>query len=710
MADTSSPSPDASLPTDQVVSRMTVPPEQSMVSLLGSGDEVLRTVERLIASDVHVRGNEITLTGSAADNALAVLLFEQLLALLAKGQPLTNDAVERSLAMIKGGEDVKPAEVLTLNILSNRGRTIRPKTVNQKRYVEAIDRHTVVFGIGPAGTGKTYLAMAKAVQALQAKQVNRIILTRPAVEAGERLGFLPGTLYEKIDPYLRPLYDALHDMLDPDSIPRLIAAGTIEVAPLAYMRGRSQPIDTPVLTPEGYVPIGELEIGDLVYGRDGSPTPVLGVFPQGRRKVFRVSTRDGASTLACAEHLWFVQTRHDRNRGVAGRVVETQQMIGNLRHAHYRNYELPTVAPVEFPPVEVPLDPYALGLLLGDGCMSGPAPSFASGDPDLAEALQAAMPGTEVRHRGRADYAIRNLAWSRTNHVAHPVQLALESLELIGHKAHSKFIPPEYLLNSSSVRLALLQGLLDTDGGPVVQSARTCRIQYTTVSADLRDDVVWLVRSLGGIAYVRTRPAEGRAPGLANGRPVPHRSDAHIIDIRLPQGMAPFRLARKKALYDAAGGGRPMRFIDSIEPAGEAECVCISVGAADSLYVTEDFLVTHNTLNDAFIILDEAQNSSAEQMKMFLTRLGFGSQIVVTGDVTQVDLPSGTTSGLRVVRDILDGIEDVHFAQLSSDDVVRHKLVGRIVDAYAQYDAELEAGRGPQRSPGRRDDSRRSRS
>jgi phosphate starvation-inducible PhoH-like protein len=123
--------------------------------------------------------------------------------------------------------------------LSNRGRTIRPKTLNQKRYVDAIDAHTVIFGIGPAGTGKTYLAMAKAVQALQAKQVNRIILTRPAVEAGERLGFLPGTLSEKIDPYLRPLYDALHDMLDPETIPKLLTSGTIEVAPLAYMRGRS---------------------------------------------------------------------------------------------------------------------------------------------------------------------------------------------------------------------------------------------------------------------------------------------------------------------------------------------------------------------------------------------------------------------------------------------------------------------------------------
>jgi phosphate starvation-inducible PhoH-like protein len=331
-----------------LTSRLVVPESVSMVALLGSRDELLRVIETALVSDVHVRGNEVTITGSEADNALATRLLETLVGLLEKGQPLSRDAIERSLAMLVSGGEDRPADVLTLNIVSNRGRTIRPKTLNQKRYVEAIDEHTVVFGIGPAGTGKTYLAMAKAVQALQAKQVNRIILTRPAVEAGERLGFLPGTLYEKIDPYLRPLYDALHDMLDPDSIPRLMAAGTIEVAPLAYMRGRS--------------------------------------------------------------------------------------------------------------------------------------------------------------------------------------------------------------------------------------------------------------------------------------------------------------------------------------------------------------------LNDAFIILDEAQNTSAEQMKMFLTRLGFGSKIVVTGDVTQIDLPGGTVSGLKVVREILDGVEDVHFSTLSSEDVVRHKLVSRIVDAYATYDAELASG---PRAAGRRDDRKR---
>ncbi len=210
-----------------------------MVALLGPGDEHLTLIEKSFKADVHVRGNQITLRGESAEVALAERLMDELVAIIRTGQGITTETVERAIAMLRTETKERPADVLSLNILSNRGRTIRPKTLNQKRYVESIDKHTVTFGIGPAGTGKTYLAMAKAVQALQAKNVNRIILTRPAVEAGERLGFLPGTLSEKIDPYLRPLYDALHDMLDPDTIPKLLAAGTIEVAPLAYMRGRT---------------------------------------------------------------------------------------------------------------------------------------------------------------------------------------------------------------------------------------------------------------------------------------------------------------------------------------------------------------------------------------------------------------------------------------------------------------------------------------
>lgn len=344
-------SDDASRPDAMLQHQITIPDDVPMVFLLGQRDEVLRAVESGFPTvDIHVRGNVVSFSGPAGDVALAERLVDELAAVARSGQALTADAVERAIRMLTAPTAERPADVLTFDILSSRGRTIRPKTLGQKSYVDAIDEHTITFGVGPAGTGKTYLAMAKAVHALQSKRVNRIVLTRPAVEAGERLGYLPGTLNDKIDPYLRPLYDALHDMLDPESIPKLMAAGTIEVAPLAYMRGR--------------------------------------------------------------------------------------------------------------------------------------------------------------------------------------------------------------------------------------------------------------------------------------------------------------------------------------------------------------------TLNDAFIILDEAQNTSPEQMKMFLTRLGFNSRVVVTGDVTQVDLPSGTASGLRVVEDILDGIEDVAFCRLTSADVVRHRLVSEIIDAYERWDAGPSGGNRVQRRAGARREGR----
>ena len=228
-------------PQQQLTTKHTVvvPNSVDMVSVLGPADEHLGVIESHFDADVHVRGNRLTLHGEPSEIALIERLLEEMVTLIRTGQGLSAEAVERIIGMLRADTVEKPADVLSLNILSNRGRSIRPKTLNQKRYVDAIDKHTVTFGIGPAGTGKTYLAVAKAVQSLQSKQVNRIILTRPAVESGERLGFLPGTLTEKIDPYMRPLYDALHDMLDPDLIPKLMASGTIEIAPLAYMRGRT---------------------------------------------------------------------------------------------------------------------------------------------------------------------------------------------------------------------------------------------------------------------------------------------------------------------------------------------------------------------------------------------------------------------------------------------------------------------------------------
>jgi phosphate starvation-inducible PhoH-like protein len=211
-----------------------------MVALIGPHDDNLRAVEAAFPSvNITVRGNEITLRGPHIDCMALENLFGELMVVIRSGNVLSVEAVARSIAMLESKPVDHPAEVLSLNIVSNRGRSIRPKTANQKRYVDAIEDHTITFGIGPAGTGKTYLAMAKAVSALQAKKVNRIVLTRPAVEAGEKLGFLPGTLNEKIDPYLRPLFDALHDMIDIETIPRMMQSGIIEVAPLAFMRGRT---------------------------------------------------------------------------------------------------------------------------------------------------------------------------------------------------------------------------------------------------------------------------------------------------------------------------------------------------------------------------------------------------------------------------------------------------------------------------------------
>ncbi|NMO01269.1 phosphate starvation-inducible protein PhoH [Gordonia sp. TBRC 11910] len=583
-----------------VNSTVDVAPE-SVFGLLGTSDINLRTLEELLPADIHVRGNRVTLTGVPADVAASERVLDELLSLVRRGTPLTPDAVRNAVSILTEGTGESPAEVLSLDIISRRGKTIRPKTLNQKKYVDAIDKHTIVFGLGPAGTGKTYLAMAKAVAALQSKQVTRIILTRPAVEAGERLGFLPGTLSEKIDPYLRPLYDALHDMMDPDSIPKLMAAGVIEVAPLAYMRGRAQPVSTRVLTPGGFRQIGEIKVGDFVVGSSGKPTQVLGVYPQGFKDIVRVTAQDGASTLCSTDHLWSVYTRADRRRGKGPRVLETKEMIGHLRAAHYHRYELPMLdAPVEFAEREVPTDPYGLAAML---------------DPTS---------GVDER----------------------------------------------YLVNSADVRLAVLQGLLDADAdtdGEIVRVA--------VASDRRRDDVTYLVQSLGGTAI---------------------RHDAHVIDIRLPEGLQPFRLARKAEKYVCGGFKPPRRYIDSIESVGTDEAVCISVAAEDSLYVTEDFLLTHNTLNDAFIILDEAQNTTGEQMKMFLTRLGFGSKIVVTGDVTQVDLPGGAESGLNAATRILEGIDDIHFARLTSADVVRHRLVANIVDAYGRAEESARASNSGQ--------------
>jgi len=218
--------------------KILVPGHHPMVSLVGQRDELLKLIEGAFQASILVRGNEITISGRKEEADRIATLFDELIGILEQGQELTPHAVEQSIDMVRGAE-ARPRDVFGDAVLVHRGKAIRPKTVGQKKYIDAIRRSTITFAIGPAGSGKTYLAMAAAVRALQQKEVARLILCRPAVEAGEKLGFLPGTLYEKVNPYMRPLYDALYDMMDPETLNRLIERGTIEVSPLAFMRGRS---------------------------------------------------------------------------------------------------------------------------------------------------------------------------------------------------------------------------------------------------------------------------------------------------------------------------------------------------------------------------------------------------------------------------------------------------------------------------------------
>lgn len=208
-------------------------------SVLGINDDNLRVLHQQLGVGVHARGTALTVKGHADQVAHALRVVEELESMARRGVPLGADTVAQAVKIMEAEAPGSVADMLGEEIIARRGKVIRPKTAGQRRYVDAIDENTITFGIGPAGSGKTYLAVAKAVQALQNKEVKRIILTRPAVEAGEKLGFLPGTLSDKIDPYLRPLYDSLRDMMDPEAIPKLIEAGIIEVAPLAYMRGRT---------------------------------------------------------------------------------------------------------------------------------------------------------------------------------------------------------------------------------------------------------------------------------------------------------------------------------------------------------------------------------------------------------------------------------------------------------------------------------------
>jgi phosphate starvation-inducible PhoH-like protein len=667
---------------DTVSRSLTLDSKDEAVLLFGNRDQNLKLLRDALGVRVVARGDTVQIDGPEEAAGQAERAFGQMRAVLRTNGQLTGEDVKTIIEVVRAGSERNGPQTMTV---MDGGKFLRPRTDGQGRYVQALRENDVTICVGPAGTGKTFLAVGMAVTLLRQGAVKKIVLVRPAVEAGERLGFLPGDLVAKINPYLRPLLDSLNDLIDYEQVKKYMENEVIEIVPLAYMRGRAQPVTSPVLTPDGYRPIGGLRVGDFVVGSDGRPTRVEGVYPQGVKDVYRVTVTDHTSTRCCGEHLWTVYTRDRKRRGQGPRVLQTTEMIGRLRSHHYHRFELPLLSnPVEFPARPVPLDPYALGLLLGDGCLTGSTtPTLATADAELAGALRERLVGVEVTHKSGVDYVLNKVGRPRGRAV-NPVTRDLRALGLCGTRSGTKFVPENYLYNSADIRLGVLQGLLDTDGGPVTQAGRTCRIQYTSTSERLANDVLFLVRSLGGVATCRRRKAEGRKPGFANGRPVPYRGDSFILDIRLPPTMAPFRLARKAAKYAGCGGGRPMRYIEAIEPDGREECVCIRVAADDALYATDDFILTHNTLNSAVIILDEGQNATVSQMKMFLTRMGMNSKIIVTGDLTQTDLPPTLKSGLNDAVHRLRGIPRLAIVQLDESDIVRHALVQQIVKAYEE--------------------------
>ncbi|HEX8397164.1 MAG TPA: PhoH family protein, partial [Pyrinomonadaceae bacterium] len=300
-------------------------PPRGIETLFGVHDQNIKYLESLLDVRVDARGSELLIDGGDEDVQIVENILHDFSDLFVAGKQFSDKDLREAFKQIADDRALSLRDYFETSRFNPSGKkTVAPKTATQRKYIEAIGKNDLTFGIGPAGTGKSFLAVAMAVQDLFQKKVSRIILTRPAVEAGEKLGFLPGDLQDKVDPYLRPLYDALFDLVDAERVTKMLEKRIIEVAPLAFMRGRSQTLDSKILTPSGWRKMGDIEIGDDVIGSEGKAVKVIGVFPQGKKAVYRLTMTDGSSTLACAEHLWAVKTLEDKRRNKDFRVVETQ--------------------------------------------------------------------------------------------------------------------------------------------------------------------------------------------------------------------------------------------------------------------------------------------------------------------------------------------------------------------------------------------------
>jgi hypothetical protein len=357
---------------------------------------------------------------------------------------------------------------------------------------------------------------------------------------------------------------------------------------------KAQPLDAKILTPSGWKFMGEIVVGDEVIAGDGTVTYVTGVFPQGIRDVYRVTMTDGSSTRTCGEHLWFTRTKNERGNGAKGKIRELQDIAQSLRQGLHTNHMIPLVGNVEFASQSVPLDPYFMGLLLGDGHFGNGTAHLSSADEEIIKSATdaAELVGAHVRHLGKYDYSF----CGDGSHVGRypkklfsPVVDAIDTLGLKGKRSNSKFVPDCYLWNNASVRLAVLQGLLDTDAGV---DRRTGAVTFTSVSTQLVEDVQFLVRSLGGVSNLQST----RKTTYLYKEEKRQGQDALQLSIILPLGIEPFRLERKRILAEQRKARSLYRGITSVELEGEMQVQCIAVEHESHLYVTDDFIVTHNTL------------------------------------------------------------------------------------------------------------------
>lgn len=549
------------------------------------------------------------------------------------------------------------------------------KNASQRLAWATFQQHDVLFLNGPAGVGKSFLAMAFAINEVLQGTKKKIILTRPIVEAGEHLGFLPGDFNEKVHPYMVPLYDCISKLVGVDNMQREIIDNCIEVAPLAYLRGRAETLDSLLVTPNGLVPMGDIKINDFVIGSNGKPIKVTGVYPQGKKKIWKINFTDKTFVKCSEDHLWSTMTLNEKRHNKGYSVKITKDIIETIKNKHnqkiHRMPELTGV--VQFEPREISINPYLLGLMLGDGYIGRSDLNLSTNDQEIIEICKTILPeGMTINQKSKYDYDI-----IFDQHKRNPLSTEFKKYSLVGKKSHNKFVPEDFKINSEEVRLEVLRGLMDSDGSVFVERrTNKVRTQFYSVSYQLAQDVMFLVRSLGGFAYYRKREFDESDSHLYKGRIIRHTQPSYVVDIRMNQN--PFKLKRKAEKYENGVKTPYVKLIASAEFVGEEECQCISVDATDRLYLTNGFNITHNTMDDAICILDEAQNTTMSQMKLFLTRLGENSKMIVNGDPTQSDLGIRPVA-LSVIMKKLQNVPGISIINFGNECIVRHPLVGAIL-------------------------------